>query len=98
MVSRVKADEYSGLVIPAEVDQTGKATGYKFRLLQTGSTGKTVEINQTIERLERSIARAFLADWLYLGSGASSSGSWSLASVRTHSFSQALAGFLASGR
>ena len=96
MVSRVKADEYSGLVIPAETDQTGKPTGYKFKLLQTGSTGKTVEINQTIERLERSIARAFLADWLYLGSGAGSSGSWSLASVRTHSFSQALAGFLAS--
>ena len=96
MVSRVKSDEYSGLVIPAEVDQAGKATGYKFKLLQTGSTGKTVEINQTIERLERSIARAFLADWLYLGSGAGSSGSWSLASVRTHSFAQALAGFLAS--
>ena len=96
LVSRVRADSYSGLVLPASVDQQGKPSGYKFSLLQTGSTGKSVEVSATISRLSTDISRAFLADWLYLGSASGSSGSWSLASVRTNNFAQALSGFLAS--
>ena len=96
MVSRVRNDSYAGLVLPSSTDQQGKPSGYRFNLLQTGSTGKTVEVGATISRLSTDISRAFLADWLYLGSGAGSSGSWSLASVRTNNFAQCLSGFLAS--
>jgi hypothetical protein len=92
MVSRIKADEFAGLVLPAEVDDNGP-TGYKFELL-TGSTGKTADTNPIIDRLERNLARAFLADWLFLGSG--TTGSWALASTKTNLFAQALGGFLAS--
>ena len=93
MVSRVKSDEYAGLVLPSETTQDGNPSGYKFQLLP-GTTGKTAETTPVIERLEKNIARAFLADWLFLGSG--SSGSWALASNKTNMFSQALGGFLAS--
>lgn len=92
MVSRVKADEYSGLVLPSEVTQDGNPSGYKFQLLSGGSSGKTTETTPVIERLEKSIARSFLADFLFLGSG--TTGSWALASTKTNMFSQALGGFL----
>ena len=92
MVSRIKADEFAGLVLPAEQDDNGP-TGYKFELL-SGSTGKTADTNPIIDRLERNLARAFLADWLFLGSG--TTGSWALASNKTNLFAQALGGFLTS--
>jgi len=91
MVSRVKSDEYAGLVLPSEVTQDGNPSGYKFQLM-SGSSGKTAETNPVIERLEKSIARSFLADFLFLGSG--TTGSWALASTKTNMFSQALGGFL----
>ena len=92
MVSRIKADEFAGLVLPAEQDDNGP-TGYKFELL-TGSTGKTADTNPIIDRLERNLARAFLADWMFLGSG--TTGSWALASTKTNLFAQAIGGFLTS--
>jgi len=91
MVSRVKSDEYSGLVLPSEVTQDGNPSGYKFQLM-TGGGGKTAETTPVIDRLEKSIARSFLADFLFLGSG--TTGSWALASTKTNMFSQALGGFL----
>lgn len=91
MVSRVKSDEYAGLVLPSEVTQDGNASGYKFQLM-SGSSGKTAETTPVIERLEKAIARSFLADFLFLGSG--TTGSWALSSTKTNMFSQALGGFL----
>tara|TARA_R110002020_G_scaffold50264_1_gene142178 strand:+ start:930 stop:2327 length:1398 start_codon:yes stop_codon:yes gene_type:complete len=91
MVSRVKSDQYSGLVLPSEVTQDGNPSGYKFQLM-TGASGKTAETTPVIERLEKAIARSFLADFLFLGSG--TTGSWALSSSKTNMFSQALGGFL----
>ena len=93
MVSRIKADEYSGICIPSSTSMDGTPSGFRFQLMQ-GASGKAAETTPVLERLERNIARAFLADWLFLGAG--STGSWALASNKTAMFAQALGGFLAS--
>ncbi len=91
MVARIKADTYSGLVLPSSTNPDGTPSGFRLTLLN-GNTGKTADTTPVIERLEGNIARSFLADWLFLGSG--TTGSWALSSSKTNMFARGLGGYL----
>ena len=87
MVQQIKRDEREGMVIPSELDQDGKPTGYRFRLLNSGGR-RAVDVDGAIKRYESRMAMAVMAEFLLLGMD--KVGSFALASTKTHLFSVAL--------
>lgn len=87
MVQQIKRDEREGMVIPSELDQDGKPTGYRFRLLNSGGR-RAVDVDGAIKRYESRMAMAVMAEFLLLGTD--KVGSFALASTKTHLFSVAL--------
>lgn len=94
-VSRVRRDEDEGALVPAEEISDGKGgitkTGYKLSLLASGGS-RAMDVGKIIERYERRIAMVFLADFLFLGQGAT--GSFALADSKTSTFAMALGAVL----
>lgn len=89
MVRRVRRDEQEGLILPAEEIDGGK-TGYKFGVIATGVNPS--EADPIIQRHERGELLAVLCEFLALG--ASSTGSFALASSQTSTLSHALGALL----
>jgi len=87
MVQQIKRDEREGMVIPSELDQDGKPTGYRFRLLSSGGR-RAVDVDGAIKRYESRMAMAVMAEFLLLGMD--KVGSFALASTKTHLFAVAL--------
>ena len=87
MIQQIKRDEREGLVIPSELDQDGKPTGFKFKLLSSGGR-RAVDVDGAIKRYESRMAMSVMAEFLMLGMD--KVGSFALASTKTHMFSVAL--------
>lgn len=86
-VQQIRRDEREGMVIPAETGPDGKPTGYKFRLMTTGSR-RQMDVDKAVRRYEQRIAMSMLAEFIMLGMD--KVGSFALASVKTKMFSTAL--------
>ena len=89
LIQRIHRDEREGMLIPAEIDQDGKQTGYKFSLLT--ASGRPINTSEIITRYEQRIAMSVLAEFIFLGTQAT--GSYALASTKTALFAAALGGF-----
>ena len=87
MIQQIKRDEREGMVLPSELDQDGKPTGYRFRLLSSGGR-RAVDVDGAIKRYESRLAMSVMAEFLLLGTD--KVGSFALASTKTHMFSVAL--------
>jgi hypothetical protein len=87
MVQQIKRDEREGMVIPSELDNDGKPTGYRFRLLNSGGR-RAVDVDAAIKRYESRMAMSVMAEFLLLGMD--KVGSFALASTKTAMFSVAL--------
>lgn len=89
-ISRIRRDEDEGCLIPTEVDQEGKPTGYKLGLLQ-GPSKRTFDTDPVIRRYQHNIARTMLAEFVMLGQDAA--GSFALSENKTKMFSLAMGSF-----
>ena len=87
--------------MPSDVydDEDGKPSGqpkYSLELLSTGGS-RSIDTNMTIIRLQQTIARTLLADFMMLGtSGNQTVGSYALSADKSRIFTLALEGWLAS--
>ena len=91
MVRKVKRNEFEGVVFPAETDADGNASGFKFSLLSSGGR-RPLDVNEIVKRYESRIAMSVLGEFVLLGMDGV--GSFSLASNKTHLFSQAIGSYL----
>lgn len=87
MVTRVRYDEYGGIVRPSEVDSKGKPTGHKFSLVSGGGRRPDV-FNTVIKRYESRLAITLLGEFVLLGMD--KVGSFALSSDKTDLFAVAL--------
>lgn len=87
MLSALKRDEREFAMIPPEVDEEGKPTGYKLKLLATGGR-RQIDTNQIVLRYMNAMTMTTLADFLMLGKG--DTGSFALASSKTKLFASAM--------
>jgi hypothetical protein len=90
MVKRIRADQQRGVVLPASYDEKGNQL-WKLELLTSGGS-RTVQTNTVIQRYDRAIAMAALADFILLGH--EKVGSFALASSKTDIFATALGAWL----
>ena len=66
MIQQIRVDERWGGLIPSEMDNEGKPTGYKFRLQTTGGR-RMINTNDIVKRYESRIAMVFLAEFIMIG-------------------------------
>lgn len=93
MVQKVKRDQYEGMVVPAETNQDGTASGYKFSLMTSGGR-RPIDVNEIVKRYESRVAISLLGEFVLLGMDAV--GSFALSSNKTQLFAQALGAMLTS--
>ena len=91
MIQQVRRNEHEGVVFPSELDEEGKPTGYKFRLMASPGT-RQVNVDEAIQRYEKRIAMTLLTQFLFLGMD--KVGSFSLSSDQTDLFASALGSIL----
>lgn len=91
MVQSVRRCSQEGVLIASNVDPETKHPLYELTLIASPGQ-RTIDISKEIERLERRIAMALLADWIFLGHQAE--GSFALADSRTSMFAAAIGGWL----
>jgi len=91
MLSKLKRDEREFAMIPAELDQDAKPTGYKLKLLTTGGS-RQIDTNATKLYYKIGILQSMVAQFVQLGM--SSVGSFALASSQTDLFAMALGAIL----
>jgi hypothetical protein len=91
MVQSVKRDKNEGLVLPSDLYNGTNEKQFDFELMGGGST-RQFDTTKIIERYEKGIATSVLADFMFLGQGAT--GSFALSADKTDLFAQALTGFL----
>lgn len=65
-LSELRNGERAFLLRPAEVDQNGQATGYKFSLLASPGS-KSIDIGEVIRRHEKNALMSVLADHVVIG-------------------------------
>jgi hypothetical protein len=91
MIQQVRRNEHEGVVFPSELDEEGKPTGYRFRLLGSGGS-RSMNVDAAIQRYEKRIAMTLLTQFIFLGQ--SNTGSFSLSSDQTDLFASALGALL----
>lgn len=91
VVTRTKRDEQSGIIWPLVRDDDGNEI-YEFELVTSGSSNRTFDTNQTIQRYQQQQAMTMMADFILLGHEAV--GSFALSSDKTELFSVALGSIL----
>lgn len=96
LVTQIRRDQNEGLVVPSDTykDATGGSTGqrmFEIELLTSGGA-RTFNTTQIIDRWDRKIATAVLADFIFLGQ--QSVGSFALSSDKTALFAQALGAYV----
>ena len=77
----VRNDEQAGVLFPLEYDETGNKR-FELELLTGGDTAG-LDVNKVIERYNQEIFRTSLADFLGIGQGTSSGGSYALVTSRS---------------
>ena len=87
-ITQVRMDERYGGLVPSETKADGTPSGFKFKLMQGGGTGKVMDTDTIIKRYRNDILRIFMAHFLALGSDGV--GSFSLATSQTDLFGTAL--------
>ncbi|NIQ91033.1 MAG: hypothetical protein GWM98_04790 [Nitrospinaceae bacterium] len=87
MLAELKRDEREYVMVPAEIDQNGKPTGYKLSLLTTGGA-RQINTNETKLYYKIGILQSVVAQFIQLGMAGV--GSFALASTQTNLFSVAL--------
>lgn len=90
IVANIKRDENEGLVLPSDMDEKGNYI-YDIKLLNTGGT-RQFDTDKVINRYNRDILIAYMADFLMLGH--EKVGSFALSSDKTDLFAVALGSFL----
>lgn len=101
MVRGVRRDENEGILIPSDTDPDTKLPLFDFELMSAGGS-RQFDIEGTIQRLQASILRTVMADFLVLGTGgADSTGSYAMHTDKSglfrtaiNSFSQSIADVL----
>jgi hypothetical protein len=86
LVTNLRTDEQSGIVIPSDVDPETKMPLFQLELLQMGGA-PTVDTDRVIMRHNHDIARALLAGFIFLADG---QGSYALSVNQTGFFARAL--------
>ncbi len=66
MIQQIRVDERWGGIIPAELDNDGNPTGFKFRLATTGGR-RMIDTNSIVKRYESRIAMVFMAEFIMIG-------------------------------
>lgn len=92
LVKNVRRDSQEGLILPSDKDAKGNPL-FDFELMTTGGT-RQIDTSKIIERKNREMATAVLADFIFLGQG--SVGSFALSSDKTALFATAVGGFVKS--
>lgn len=90
MVSKLRRNESSSIVLPSDCDQHGNKY-YDLNLLTSGGS-RQIDITAVINRYDLRIAMTLLADFILLGQ--TNVGSFALASEKTNIFATALGGVL----
>jgi len=91
MLSQLKRDEREYALIPPELDQEGKPTGYKLKLLSTGGR-RQIDTTEVKTYYKTGMLQSVLAQFIQLGMN--TTGSFALASTQTDLFAVALGTFL----
>jgi hypothetical protein len=92
ILTNVRVDAQAALMIPSAFDDKGNRL-IDFKLLTAGG-GKQFDTDKIIQRYDRLIATTAIADFVFLGQGASGSGSWAMHTDKTELFGQAVDVFL----
>jgi hypothetical protein len=92
IVCDMRTDEQMGVLWPNAYDANGQEM-YKLELLNSGGS-RSIDVGKVIERYETQIFRTALADFLGLGSGTNSSGSWAMHNDKTQLFLMGLRSYL----
>lgn len=87
-ITQVRMDERFGGLVPSELKPDGMPSGFKFKIMQGGSTGKVMDTDTIIKRYRNDMLRIFMAHFLALGSD--KAGSFALATSQTDLFGTAL--------
>jgi len=91
MVTRVRRNRQEGVALPSDRDPVHGQYLFDFMLMTAGGT-RQIDVNQTIEQLNREIAIAVGADVLVIGH--EGVGSYSLASTKTNLMGMAVGTYL----
>lgn len=89
LVTQIRRDQQEGVLIPSDTDANGKPL-FDLQLLSTGGT-RSFDTTQVIDRYSRAIASSVLADFIFLGQGAT--GSFALSSDKTELFATAIGAY-----
>jgi hypothetical protein len=90
LATSIKRDQREGIVIPSDRDANGNLL-FDLKLLSTAGS-RAIDTTKIIDRYDRRIATAVLADFLFLGQ--SSVGSFALSSDKTALFATAIGAFM----
>lgn len=91
MATNLRVDEQTCIVLPSVFDPNGNRL-YDLTLMTTGGS-RQHDTDKIINRYERQIASAALADFLVVGNGASASGSRAMHTDKTSMFENSLAAY-----
>lgn len=86
IVSLISKDQLTGLVLPAERDESDKPTGYKFQLI--GASGTQMAVDPVIRRYDSRMLMSLAAEFVLLGT--EKTGSFALAAEKSSNFTRSL--------
>lgn len=89
MLSKIRRDQNEGLLLPSDRDESGNRH-YEFSLMSSGGARQN-NIDASIGRYQRNIARSVLADFIFLG--AEGGGSLALGQEKVSVFVTSLQGY-----
>jgi len=92
IVTGIRRDEQEGVIMPSDVDESGKPL-YELKLLSTGGS-RQFDTDKIVNRYDQRIAMTVLADFILLGH--EKVGSFALSSDKTDLFAVALGAWLMS--
>jgi hypothetical protein len=93
MITEIRTDQSMGLMFPLAYDKEGREM-FKFSLMNSGGA-RSIDVSKVIERYDTQIFRTSLTDFLTLGQGSNSGGSWAMHSDKTQIFLMSLKTYLA---
>lgn len=92
-LAEVRRDAREGAIIPTELNEEGKPTGYRFRLMNGGGS-RALNLDAIIKRYESRMAMCLLAEFVLLGTD--KVGSYSMHASKTDVFAVGLRALLRS--
>jgi hypothetical protein len=92
LIRSIRRDQQEGLVLPSARDSSGNLM-FDVKLLNAGGS-RTFNTTEIIDRYDKRIAGSVLADFIFLGQGAT--GSFALSSDKTQLFATAVGAFTTS--